>query len=62
MAEKYCHSTAEQAACVARDAGVRQLLLGHFSSRYTDESVLLHEAQKVFANTRLTSEMDVIDV
>lgn len=62
MADKYCHSTAEQAACVARDAEVRQLLLGHFSSRYADETVLLDEARKVFENTRLTSEMEVIDV
>ena len=62
MAAKYCHSTAEQAATVARDACVGQLLLGHFSSRYTDEGVLLQEARNVFSNTRLAREMDVIDV
>ena len=61
-AEKYCHSTARQAAMVARDAGVGKLLLGHYSSRYEDEGVLLHEAQEVFKNTILTNEMDVIDV
>ena len=61
-AEKYCHSTARQAAMVARDAGVRQLLLGHYSSRYDDENVLLQEAKAVFENVRLTNEMDVIDV
>lgn len=61
-AEKYYHSTARQAALVARDAGVGQLLLGHYSSRYEDEQVLLDEAQKVFPNSRLTSEMDVFDV
>lgn len=61
-AEKYCHSTARQAAMVARDAGVGQLLLGHYSSRYEDENVLLEEAKAVFENTRLTNEMDVIDV
>ena len=62
MAQKYYHSTARQAAQVARDAGVGQLLLGHYSSRYNSENVLLSEAQTIFANTRLTREMDVIDV
>ena len=61
-AEKYCHSTARQAAMVARDAGVGKLLLGHYSSRYEDETVLLNEAKEVFENTFLTSEMDVFDV
>ena len=61
-AEKYCHSTARQAAMVARDAGVGKLLIGHYSSRYQDEHVLLDEAKKVFENTFLTNEMDVFDV
>ena len=62
MAEKYYHSTARQAALVARDAGVGQLLLGHFSSRYDDEQVLLREAQEVFPHVRLTDENSVFDV
>ena len=62
MAEKYCHSTARQAALLARDAGVGQLLLGHYSSRYNDENVLLDEARQEFANARLVDEMQVIDV
>lgn len=61
-AEKYCHSTARQAAMVARDAGVGKLLLGHYSSRYEDENVLLRQAREIFANSYLTTEMDVIDV
>ncbi len=61
-AEKYCHSTAREAAMVARDAGVGQLLLGHYSSRYDDETVLLNEAREVFENTLLTDEMCVFDV
>lgn len=61
-AEKYCHSTARQAGLVARDAGVGQLLLGHYSSRYDDEQVLLREAQGVFPRTRLVNEMDVIEI
>ena len=62
LAEKYYHSTARQAAQVAHDAGVRQLLLGHYSSRYEDEQVLLKEAQKVFPNAQLTDELAVFDV
>ena len=62
LAEKYYHSTARQAATVARDAGVGQLLLGHYSSRYEDEQVLLDEAKQVFSNARLTDEQLVFDV
>ena len=62
MAQKYNHSTARQAAMVARDAGVGQLVLGHYSSRYEDETVLLNEAREVFENVRLSNEMDVINV
>ena len=62
MAEKYNHSTARQAAQVAQQAGVGQLLLGHYSSRYDDETVLLRQAQEVFEHSRLVKEMDSIDV
>ena len=61
-AAKYYHSTAQQAAQVARDARVGKLLLGHYSARYADESILLEEARKVFNNAFLTNEMDVFDV
>jgi ribonuclease Z len=47
---------------VARDAGVGKLLLGHFSARYTDETILLNEAKEVFENTFLTAEMMVFDI
>ena len=61
-AQKYFHSTAEQAAMVARDAHVDQLILGHYSARYEDESVLLREAQKVFPNVVLADENAIFDV
>ncbi len=50
------HSTALQAATIARDADVKQLVIGHFSVRYEDEDVLLKEAQSVFPNTILATE------
>ena len=62
QSEKYFHSTARQAATVARDAGVGRLLLGHYSSRYEDERVLLNEAQEVFSNVSLTNELDVFEL
>ena len=58
QSEKYFHSTARQAATVARDAGVGRLLLGH----YEDENVLLNEAKEVFSNVCLTNEMDVFEL
>ena len=61
-AEKYLHSTARQAAQVAHDAHARQLILGHYSSRYDDEQILLEEARTVFENTVLAQENTVIDL
>lgn len=61
-ARLFYHSTARQAALVAQDAHVGQLVLGHYSSRYDDEMVLLKEAQSVFPNTMLAQEGVVIDV
>ena len=52
----YYHSTAEQAAMVARDAHVGKLLLGHYSARYNNEDVLLREAKQVFENSYLSKE------
>lgn len=50
------HSTASQAAQVASDAGARRLLIGHYSSRYKDDSVFLDEARAVFDPTILAYE------
>ena len=55
-AKKYRHSTAKEAAMVARDARVGRLLLGHYSSRYEDEHVLLNEAKTVFEQSMLSDE------
>ncbi len=61
-AKTYFHSTAAQAAQVARDANVGQLLLGHYSSKYNDELVLLKEAQEVFPNAVLSNEGMTVEV
>ena len=61
-AKIYNHSTAKQAAMVAKAAGVGKLLLGHYSARYNDEQVLLQEAKAVFENSILTQEGMVFNV
>ena len=50
------HSTALQAAQIAKAASVGKLVIGHFSSRYDDENVLLNEAKSVFQETCLAKE------
>ena len=56
------HSTAAQAATIARDAGVGQLVIGHYSARYEDELPLLEEAQAVFPHTVLAQENLCLEV
>jgi ribonuclease Z len=55
-AEETHHTTALQAAQVAQIVGAKQLLIGHFSSRYKTLHQLLDEAQSVFPNTSLAIE------
>ena len=50
------HSTARQAAMVARDAGAKALLTGHYSSRYNDDRIFLDEAKEIFPNVILNRE------
>jgi ribonuclease Z len=58
QAEMFCHSTAAQAAEVARQAEVRTLILTHISSRYQNDGaeMLLKEARDVFPNTYLARD------
>ncbi len=50
------HSTAHHAALVAAKAGVKKLLIGHFSARYKELDSLLLEARITFTNTFLAQE------
>jgi ribonuclease Z len=57
------HSTAREAATVARSAEVRRLVLTHFSARYSrDASELEREAKEVFANTLAARDGTEIEV
>lgn len=50
------HSTAAQAASLAKEANVGKLLLGHFSTRYRDLNPMLAEARAVFPESYLAEE------
>ena len=56
------HSTAAQAAAIARDADAGKLVIGHFSARIKDGGALLDEAKEVFENTVLADEGLEIDI
>lgn len=61
-AEITFHSTAGDAAEIARRAGAKRLLLGHFSNRYDDLAGHLAEAQAIFPNTALAEEGKRINI
>lgn len=50
------HSTARQAATMAKIIGVKKLLIGHFSAKYDDLQPLLAEAKEIFPETELAIE------
>jgi ribonuclease Z len=56
------HSTPSQAAEVAKKAGVRKLILTHISARYSDTSILLEQARRIFENTIVAEDFLIIDV
>jgi ribonuclease Z len=61
-ARDYGHSTAAQAARIARDSGAQQLLITHFSTRYPDATPLLEEARTVFPNTIMAQDLMEVEV
>ena len=61
-AKETFHSTARQAATIAREAGVKRLVIGHYSARYENTAFLLDEAREVFPETILGNEGMVLSV
>ncbi|MEW2133691.1 ribonuclease Z [Streptomyces sp. NPDC005435] len=59
LAEEHGHLTAGQAATVARDAGVRHLVLTHFSQRYSDPEAFEHQARAAGFTGELTVARDL---
>ncbi len=62
QAELKFHSTAEQAATIAKLAQVKKLLIGHYSARYDEPEGLLEEACAVFKETYLTFDGLTINI
>jgi ribonuclease Z len=61
-AEKTAHSTAKEAGIIAKIAGVKKLLIGHFSVRYNDMEPLLNEAKTEFMHTELAEEGKIFSI
>ena len=62
MADYTGHSTALEAAKIARKANVKKLILGHFSNRYNDLSVFLNEACEIFPETYLPKQLEAVKI
>ncbi|SFB69444.1 ribonuclease Z [Kaistella jeonii] len=62
MADYTGHTTALEAARIARKANVGKLILGHFSNRYSDLSVFTDEAREVFPNSFLPKALEAVKI
>ena len=56
------HSTARQAAQIAHSAGVKRLMIGHYSSRYETPDILLSEARELFPETIAAKEGLIVNI
>lgn len=61
-AQQYYHSTSLQAAQCARDAGARQLIIGHYSSRIKDISSLAEECREIFPESFTVNDGDIFEI
>ncbi len=62
MADYTGHTTALEAARIARKANVGKLILGHFSNRYGDVTVFTDEAREIFPNTFLPKALEPVKI
>jgi ribonuclease Z len=60
-AEKTMHSTAKEAALIAMKSNVKQLLLGHYSTRYANIELFKEEASTIFKNVLLAEDGKTFD-
>lgn len=60
--EKTMHTTARQAATIAKMANVKQLVLGHFSTRYSSIELFKEEAKTIFENVELADDGKVFEL
>jgi len=62
VAREKFHSTSVDAATIAEKAEVKNLIIGHFSTRYETSQELLSEAKEIFKNTRAASDGKTYEV
>ena len=62
MADYTGHTTALEAAKIARKAKAKKLILGHFSNRYADYQVFLNEACEIFPETHLPQQLEPVKI
>lgn len=61
-ANKTMHSTAQEAAAIAKQGNAKKLIIGHFSARYHSTEVLLTEARQTFLETYLAIEGETFNI
>lgn len=59
LAHQYFHLTSKQAACVAKEANVKKLILTHFSARYQNEEDFATEAREIFTHAYAAQDLKV---
>jgi ribonuclease Z len=57
-----CHSTATEAATIAKEACVKKLFLTHFSARYDETSLLVNEAKAIHGNVEAAEDLKTIEI
>ena len=62
LAKKTKHSTAKQAAKIAKLSKVKRLILGHFSSRYRNKNQFLIEANPFFDAVELAADGKIFNI
>ncbi len=62
LAAEYAHLTAADAGRLAAEAGVRRLVLTHYSQRHTDESAFAEQARRFFVDVRAARDLDRVPV
>lgn len=64
MAKQYYHSTSAQAAKIAKEAGVKKLLLTHISARYVGKAAyqLAYQVRDIFPNTWVVNDFNVVKI
>lgn len=62
LASERYHSTTEQVASLALEAGVGRLLIGHYSSRFKNIGIFEQECKEIFENTTALKDGDEIEI